>query len=99
MSATPERVEKLMALTLADFHRSLTVLAPDLAPGSDQSRVAMAVDGGRVEIVFQAQERATLGGLLTLPRALVVLTFEHMDAEAQRAFLARFDQAFQRGGG
>lgn len=99
MSATPERVEKLMALTLADFHRSVKVLAPELAITPDQSNIAIQVNGGQVEIVFEEQEGATLGRLLTLPRAKVTLVFDDMDAEGRSGFLARFDQAFQRGGG
>lgn len=99
MSATPERVEKLMALTLADFHRSLIVLAPAETIGSGQTVLSLPVDRGQVAIEFTPLKNQVLGGLLSLPRASVTLTFDAVDETAQRAFLARFDQAFQRGGG
>jgi hypothetical protein len=99
MGGTPERVEKLMALTLADFHRSLRALAPDLALGEDQAEVSIPADDKSVQIRFMAQEGATLGGLLALPRACVTLTFDGMDESERTAFLIRFDRAFQRGGG
>ncbi len=99
MGTTPAAVEKLMSLTLADFHRSLKVLAPGEAIGGRQSAISLAVEGGKVEIEFAALESQTLGGLLSLPRARVTLTFDAVGETARSAFLARFDQAFQRGGG
>lgn len=99
MARPAGRVEKVMSLGLADFHRSLRTLVPDIALAEDQKSVSISADGTAVTITFEAQDSATLGGLLVMPRARVTLTFEGMDASAQAAFLSRFDQAFQRGGG
>lgn len=99
MGGTPERVEKLMALTLGEFHRSLKALAPDLVLGEGQTEVSVPAGGKSVHIRFAAQEGATLGGLLALPRACVTLTFDGMGESDRKAFLVRFDRAFQRGGG
>ena len=99
MGDTPERVEKVMALTLADFHRSLMALAPTLQLHDGQTGVEIDSGGARVSITFEEQPGATLGGLLALPRARVTLALEALDNEARMAFLARFDRAFQRGGG
>ena len=89
----------MMALTLADFHRSLKALAPDLVLQDGQTEVALPEDGKPVRITFEPQEGATLGGLLALPRARVTLAFDNTDREERARFLARFDRAFQRGGG
>lgn len=99
MSGTPDRVEKVMALTLADFHRSLATLAPGIALRDGQTGIEIDVGGTSVSITFEEQQDATLGGLLALPRARVTLTLDGLDEAARTAFLIRFDRAFQRGGG
>lgn len=99
MSGTPDRVEKVMALTLDDFHRSLKALAPRLALRDDQTGVEIDTGGHRVSITFEQQEGTTLGGLLALPRARVTLALDGLDEQERAQFLARFDRAFQRGGG
>jgi len=95
----PERVEKLMSLTLAEFHRSLKVLAPRVPLGEEQTDITVPTDKGKVRIVYQPLERATLGGLLALPRARVTLHLGGLDEAERRDFLTRFDKAYQRGGG
>ncbi|MGI9381925.1 MAG: hypothetical protein ACR2PO_02130 [Methyloligellaceae bacterium] len=92
-------VEKIMALKLADFHRSLATLAPDLGAPETARDVQIPDTGKTVSISFEALPSETLGGLLALPRARVTLAFDGHTPEQQSAFLARFDQAFQRGGG
>ena len=99
MSGGARPVEKIMALDLAEFHRSLRALAPDLAMPPDADRVVLDDAGRTVTISFEALPAQTLGGLLALPRARVTLAFDGHDAEQRAAFLARFDRAFQRGGG
>lgn len=99
MSDGARPVEKIMALDLAEFQRSLRTLAPDLPAPPDASRVALADGRNTVAITFEALPAATLGGLLALPRARVTLAFGGHTPEQRTAFLARFDQAFQRGGG
>lgn len=99
MGDTPDRVEKVMALTLADFHRSLATLAPGLALRDGQTGVEIDTGEASVSITFEEQQDATLGGLLALPRARVTLTLDGLDDAERAAFLSRFDRAFQRGGG
>ena len=99
MGGTPRTVEKIMALDLADFHRSLKALAPQLDLAEGQTDVSVPFDGEAVHIRFEAREIARLGGLLTLPRARVTLRFDGLDESARAAFLALFDRTFQRGGG
>ncbi len=99
MAGTPETIEKIMSLTLADFHRSVRVLAPDLTPGHGQTEVVVPDGAASVRITYEPLESTTLGGLLALPRARVTISHDSGDPGLRAAFLARFDQAFQRGGG
>ncbi len=88
-----------MSLELAEFHRSLKTLAPHIPLAEGQTDFTVATDKGSVRIVYEPLERATLGGLLALPRARVTLHLGELGAAERRAFLARFERAFQRGGG
>lgn len=99
MVGPPGRVEKIMALDLTEFHRSLKALAPNVALADAQAEVAIRVSGKTVRIAYEPLEEATLGGLLALPRARVTLFVEDLEESDRQAFLARFDRAFQRGGG
>lgn len=91
-------ITKNMGLTHADFFR----LLPRAIDGRDYVR-----DGVRVTIrEGDASVTITLGSqqvrkiaLLEIPHADVTLTFDGWDEEAREAFMARFDRAFQRGGG
>jgi ribosome recycling factor len=99
MSETPERVEKLMALTLAEFHRPLKTLAPKVSLNEKQTEIEITADKSNVRVVYEALESATLGGLLALPRARVTLHLDELDQSQRQAFIKAFDKAFQRGGG
>ncbi len=99
MGTPPGSVEKIMSLELAEFHRSLKTLAPDMPLEDGQTDFIIPTDKGKVRIVYEPLERATLGGLLALPRARVMLHLGELDGVEQRAFLTRFERAFQRGGG
>jgi len=94
-------VSKVMSLTLADFARSISVLAGEACgqQALDLGRVRVPVDTGHVDISFEVLPRRRLGGLLDLPQAGVKLRFGDVDASQRVAFLRRFDLAFQRGGG
>ncbi len=99
MGTLPGGVEKIMALELAEFHRSLKTLAPDVPLEDGQTDITVATDKGSVRIVYEPLERATLGGLLALPCARVTLHLGGLGAAEKLAFLTRFERAFQRGGG
>ena len=88
-----------MALTLDEFHRSLKTLAPGMDIQDAQTEFTLPAGPSQVRIVYEALEGAKLGGLLALPRARVKLHLENLDQEQRDAFMARFDKAFQRGGG
>jgi len=91
-------IEKMMAITHADFFRSL----PNAMQGED-----FFIDGGRVIVGDETQGyRIEIGpegerriALLAIPATPVTLSFFGYDEAARREVLARFDKAFQRAGG
>ena len=91
-------IVKTMALTRAEFERSVCVLLGPDAP-VDGPLVRAAVISGSVGVRFEPLPGVRLGGLLELPRAKVTLEFDGIDATRRDDFLRRFDFAFQRGGG
>jgi hypothetical protein len=88
-----------MSLDLAEFHRGLKALAPDIPLEEKQTIVAVPSGGKKVTIDYAPLENATLGKSLSLPRARVTIDVSTLGEDERRAFLARFDKAFQRGGG
>ena len=98
-----EIIEKTMTLSGGEFEKSLARLALEgidiqvlrTAPG----RYRLPAGEGAVAIDVTALEPLMMGGLVALPRCRVVLRFEDMTFVQRAAFLDRFDQAFQRGGG
>ena len=87
-----------MSLSRAEFVTALSYVSGTAAAGADNWTAALT-DGGCVTITFTPLANAQLSALLQLPRALVRLTFDDASEMARRDFLARFDFAFQRGGG
>ena len=99
MSAGDRQVEKIMSMTLADFHRGLKVLDPGLALGPGAKSVRVELAGACADIDFEAIDSKVYGTLLEIPRARVSLDFGGSPPEARRAFLEKFDFTFRRGGG
>lgn len=96
---TPGPVTKEMALTAADFRRSLAILFRDREVVFEGERAVLTEDGRSLAIDFQAREPRVLGKLMVLPRASVTIAFTGYDSAAADAFLAEFDRVFQRAGG
>ncbi len=99
MNSRPGNVEKTMSLDLAEFHRGLKTIAPDVTLKDGQTEFIISAESAEVRIVYEPLENATLGGLLALPRARVTLHLDALGEAEGRAYLTRFDKAFQRGGG
>ncbi len=99
MGMPPDLVEKIMSLDLREFHRTLKTLAPDVPLKEGQTQFAVPEANADVQIIYKPLDGATLGGLLNLPRARITLHLGALDTAQRQTFLARFDRAFQRGGG
>jgi hypothetical protein len=95
--AMPVVVEKDMSLNAVEFLRDLPRALP--AGYRLDGRLATWSEGKRlVEIAIVAEGERRIAALV-LPRITVRIALEgYGDAEA-KAFLARFDRIYQRGGG
>jgi len=87
-----------MALTHVEFLRSLPAAAEGWVQEIDGPRILLTRDRHRVEINL-GQEGERRIGSLRLPQTDVELRFFGFDDDTRRAFLKRFDLAYQRGGG
>jgi len=97
-----DSVEKLMSITRAEFETGLARLTGGpLRPDGDgtYSLAGIGPAGEAVGCSFEPLPAAVLGGLLRLPRARIRLDLAALPPEARPAFLSRFYQTFQRGGG
>lgn len=97
--ASPNVVEKEMALTHAEFFRLLP-----RAVGTDAHEVlgdrvrVDAADGRRVEIVLGPEGTRRIA-LLEIPSTRLQIMLEGFTPEESAAWLARFDRTYQKGGG
>ncbi len=87
-----------MSVSRAEFEASWRAFDTSPAPVSGRP-ARLDVGGGVAEIAFEPRTGVRLGGLLELPRAVVTFSFDGVDRAAREALVARFDRAFQRGGG
>ncbi len=91
-------IHKEMTISHADFRR---VLAGARLGGEirDAGGAFEIVDGGRRLAITLSPERRRKLGLIDLPVTDVRLAFEGFSPAEMADTLARFDRAFQRGGG
>lgn len=92
----PDTTEKTMSATPAEFQRSMVVLDPSCPPTLAHRFICGT---GTITVTYAALPTVTLGTLLALPRARVTVQFDDVPQPARVDFMARFDIAFQRGGG
>lgn len=98
MAAGSRGLTREMSITHKDFLRLLPRAVSGAPITRRDNRVHVATEAGRVTITL-APERARQLGLLTFPVTRVSIEFEGFSPSDQGAFLARFDLAYQRGGG
>lgn len=93
-------VTKTMSLAEHEFITGCERLAAAAGDQVRERHAQFTAGDGSVEISYTPLGMVRLGGLLELPRAEVTLSFsDDVSAAARDAFLKRFDQTFQRGGG
>jgi hypothetical protein len=94
---SPFADERIMSISRNEFQTSVAMLGDHrITPAGNP---VFDLDNGRVEIQFSPLPAKTLGGLLALPQASIILVFEDVQPAGRAAFIRRFDIAFQRGGG
>jgi len=94
----PYRLERDMALTHAEFLRSLPNAAPGMKLEKTDGVIQLYDPPRRLRIELGPERRHRLGSL-TLPRTSIRLLFEGFSETERTAFLERFDLAYRRGGG
>ncbi|GAG05141.1 unnamed protein product, partial [marine sediment metagenome] len=53
MNSRPGNVEKIMSLDLAEFHRSLKTLSPDVTLKDGQTEIIISAESAEVRIVYE----------------------------------------------
>ena len=87
-----------MSITHKDFLRLLPRAVNNAPITRRDNQAHVAADAGRVLITL-APERVRKLGLLEFPVTPVSIEFDGFNPSDQAAFLARFDLAYQKGGG
>lgn len=91
-------IQRQMALDHREFLRSLRPLLQGCEWRQRGDRVHIHTADGEVVVTLQPTTVQPLGAL-RLPRTRVELDLRALDDESAAAFMARFERAFQRGGG
>jgi hypothetical protein len=99
MPSAENSIIKLMAATPAEFARGMERLTGDMTAKSFGAATEIELPGGSVRISYTPREGRRLSPLLVMPAADVTFAFAGVTNVDQVAFIAKFDQVFQRGGG
>ncbi len=95
-------VEKIMSITRQEFEIGLERLFGVPARLAAKGRYGIAgpgTDFPTVIVEFEELPKAVLGGLVSLPRARVIINLQSLSDPARAEFVKLFDKKFQRGGG
>ncbi len=92
-------VEKDMTTSRGEFFRNLAAALRGIDYQVDGDMIVAAEPGRRIDISLSPLPARILSPLLRLERWKVTLAFTGYSRDDHDAFMAKFDQAFQRGGG
>jgi len=97
-SSYPERFERDMACTEADWLRWLPAAVGDLHWKLQDHSAGVRIGDGALGLKWQVGEPRVIA-LVRMPRLLVSFRFAGVDDAQRLAFMQRFDLYMQRGGG
>ena len=92
------RFSRDMGITHSEFFRTLPAALPAL-PYTVQGRYVIVHDDTRRLVISLSPEGRRRIAALSLPTTQVHFTFSGYSQQDIEQFIARFDRAFQRGGG
>ena len=95
---TITRFSRDMGITHSEFFRTLPAALPALPCTIQGHNVIVAEDARRLVITLSPEGRRRIAAL-SLPTTQVHFTFSGYSPQEVEQFMARFDRAFQRGGG
>lgn len=94
----PERFEREMGCTEAEWQRALPAAMGDCVWSQQPQSIDATVATGRLHIAWRTGQPRVIA-LMRMPRLHVSFDFVGLDAAQRHAFMARFDLYMQRGGG
>lgn len=94
-----DKITKLMSANPNEFARSMEHLTRDMAHHVQGDATVIELPGGTAAITYTPKEGRRLSPLLVMPAADVSIAFEGVSDVDRTDFVAKFDLAFQRGGG
>lgn len=98
MAAGSRGLTRVMSITHKEFFRLLPRAVNGAPVARRGNQADIATGAGRVKITL-APESVRKLGLMEFPVTPVTIEFNGFSPSDQAAFLARFDLAYQRGGG
>jgi hypothetical protein len=93
------RLEKDLATSRPEFFRNLAVALRGMEHSIDGDHITVGAGAKRIDLTLSPLPHRQLSPLLKLERWKLTLEFTGYSAAEHDAFMARFDLAFQRGGG
>ncbi len=94
----PERFERDMGTTEAEWLMRLPLAIGQQAWRREGSQIVVGFDAGQLQISWDALPPRAIA-LLRMSRLLVRFAFDGVDTEVRQQFMRRFDLTMQRGGG
>lgn len=94
----PERFDREMGCTEAEWQRAVPAAMGDCVWTQDTQTISAVVGSGRLHIAWQVGAPRVIA-LMRMPRLQVSFDFQGVDETTRHAFMKRFDLYMQRGGG
>lgn len=94
----PERIERLVTATPAQFERDLRAVWPAVSGSAAKGMLSIEAGGLRLDIGLEAVGVRRIG-LFELPQLCVRYCFSGADESARRTLLTALDRGMQKGGG
>lgn len=94
----PERFEREMGCTEAEWLRALPAAMGDVTWHQTSGEVHAQISAGALHITWREGAPRAIA-LMRMPRLHVAFEFTGLDAAQRYAFMRRFDLYMQRGGG
>lgn len=93
------RISMEMGFTHADFMRTIGIVLEGKPYQTTERRIDLAENGRTVTISLSEQRERKIGPTIKFPLIDVEIVFSGYPEAERKAFMARFEMLFRRGGG